>query len=524
MSRPRLVIFAVILAILGVYWHSATKEASYRHNAPQLRAAACRENSTIDVAVMVSDENEKQFRAGVEMAVAEANNQRNPDGSMGLLVRNAKDRLVAKKIRCRYFKANSTKEAFKRASEVSHRFNYTAVLGHNTSDEVYPASLIYDEAGLLYICPFATSTRITSHNWPTIIRAVPTAKGFMSAVLENVSNLFGQKDEPVRLAVFSTNSIYSEDANTLLERYISENERIGAILDKTRKMIKDKKIPPDKPVFEWLKIDSEYNKSTLDPFDASDKLFLIQKMSHFGFTTPGIRPEDIDMERLQRTDYKLLFKELTVADVSAAIDTLRKLTPRVEIVHSARYRQNTKEFTHYTHMLSISNPDIILILDYLNDTSGELVKEIRQSGNNQPIIGDDGIEYPREIKEFLGDLAGDIYAISVYNDQAHGDILTRKFQEMSKYYPGKFKAIEPNYDTYQAYRSTALLVEAVAKCQSSDPLIIATRIKYGAGKGWIASSGTPLFFDGNGDVADPAFLLKKYNDGHFYLYQKKEQP
>jgi ABC-type branched-subunit amino acid transport system substrate-binding protein len=521
MKRPRLVSLVVLAAILGIYFYMGRKEASFLHDAAKLRSVACLKNPTIDVAVMISDDNESVFRTGVDMAVAEANNRRNPNGSRGLLVKDSDGRLVAKKIRCKYYKENTNNEAFDHARKVSRHFNYTAVMGHNSSDVAYPASLIYNEAGLLYICPFATSTRITSHNWQTIIRVTPSVKGFMSAILENISYLFNKKTDPIRLAVYSTNSIYSEDAITLLHRYISENDRIINIVDKTKKMIVDNQLSPEKPVYEWLKIDSETQKSMLDTLDASDKLFIIQKLAHYGFTTPGVRAEDIDIERLQRTDYKLLFKELTVA---GAIDTLRMLTPRIEVAYSGRYRQNTKEFTNYTHMLSISDADIILILDLVNNTSGKLIKEIRESGNKRPIIGDDGIEFPSEIKEYLGNLAGDIYVVSVYDDQVHGEILARKIQELSAFIPRKQKKVEPNYDTYQAYRSASLLVEAIAKSQSSDPAIIASRIKYGGlDHGWDSSSGTPLFFDSHGDVTNPQFLLKKYDNGHFFHYMKKEQ-
>lgn len=517
--RSVLITLSLILVVFGIYYAMGNKEAAYRHDSPQLRSKACLEHSTIDVAVAVTDENEEDFRNGVSMAVVEANNRRNPDGSVGVLVKNASDSLVAKKIRCRYYKYDSNEKSLAYAREISRNYNYTAVLGHNTSDEAYPASLIYNETGLLYICPFATSTRISSHNWPTLIRVTPSVKGFMSAILENISFLFGERRDTIRLAVYSTNSIYSEDAVTILQRYIADSKRLIDILDKAETLITENQFSPDRPIYEWLKIDTDVQKNMLDTFDASDKLFVIQKLSHFGFTNPGVRSEDLDIERLQRTDNKLLFKDITVA---AAIDTLRKLTPNIEVVYSARYRQNTREFTNYTHMLSISNTDIILLLDYINDTSVELIKEIRESGNKQPIIGDDGIEYPVEIKQLLGGLAGDIYAVSVYDDQNHGSILMRKYQELSKYFPEKRRDVKPDYNAYQAYRSASLFVEAVTKCQSSDPYIIATRIKYGAENGWIASSGTPLFFDSNGEIIDPEFLLKKYDDGRFYNYNVKE--
>ena len=141
-----------------------------------------------------------------------------------------------------------------------------------------------------------------------------------------------------------------------------------------------------------------------------------------------------------------------------------------------------------------------------------------------PVIGDDGLEFPEEIKESLGDLAGDIYAASVYDDQVHGDYLARKFKELSDYLPSEDKnGFQANYMTYQAYKAASLFVQAVAKCRSSEPFIIASRIKHSSNGSWDSLNGKHLQFDSHGDMIASEFLLKKYYDGQFKIYNKEAE-
>ena len=80
-----------------------------------------------------------------------------------------------------------------------------------------------------------------------------------------------------------------------------------------------------------------------------------------------------------------------------------------------------------------------------------------------------------------------------------------------------------NFMTFQSYNAVSLLAQAISKCQSSDPFIIASRIKNTSDMGWDNLGGNLLLFDSHGDITNPIFLLKKYNDGQFQLYKKEEE-
>ena len=519
--RRFLITIVVLLTAFFLYRLGGRKEASFRHNAAQTRVKACLENPTIDLAVMFPKDEKifQQMSLGVDMAIAEANNRLNQDGSTGLQVEDSNHNIITKPLRCRYYTYDTKEEALELARQVSRQYSLTAVMGHYVSDISYPASLFYNEAGLLYFCMFATSTRITSHNWPNTIRVLPSVKGYVAAILENLNYLFDKKQEAIRIAVFRSDSIYGEDAITALHRQIAENKRLVSILRKTEKMIEDTTLSPDEPINEWLSINMSDRESMMDKLDVSDKMFITQKLERFGIA-PGVRLEDLDIHRLQDSSLQLFKHDMPV---SVVIDSLHAYTPDVEVVFSARYRHGTTEFGHYLRTLSKSDADIILLLDYLNETSEELIRELRETGITLPIIGDDGLELPDRVKAVLGDKAGDIYLVNIYDGQTHGIYLTWKFEELSDYFPDMDEEFKPNYMTFQGYKAASLLTQAITKCRSLDPFIIASRIKHTSDIGWENLGGNFLLFNSHGDITNPIFLLKKYHDGQFKLYQKEEE-
>ncbi|MBN1292526.1 MAG: ABC transporter substrate-binding protein [Candidatus Latescibacteria bacterium] len=514
--RKILIPLLILMMVAFVFYERfGNKEAAFRNNSSRLRAQACLKNPNIDIAVIGPEEESDRVKIGIEMAVLEANNNRNPDGSTGPKILLSHDSMTTKKIQCHYYTYNSKEEALELSRRISRQYEFSAVIGHYVSDISYPAALNYHQAGLMYICPFSTSTRITSHRWPNIIRMLPSVKAIMSAILKNISFLFDQKQDTIRLAVFNTATIYGEDALTALHNYIAESKRLVNILNTADKMINEGRLSRDIFVHDWLSIDWQSEEPTLEEIDASDKLFITKQLIDFGFGSPGIRSEDMDIDHLQKVGHTLFSENLTVA---SAIEYLRKLTSNIEVVHSVQYRRGTVDFGPYLRLLSQSHADIILILDYMNETSAELLSELRESGNTKPIIGDDGLEFPDLIKQILGDMAGDIYIVSSYDDKEHGTYLTHKFEELSKYFTDQqIKNFHPHYLTYQGYRSASLFAQAVAESHSSDPSILASRIKYSGDQGWLGQSGNQLQFDSHGDLMYPEFLLKKYTNGKFEL-------
>lgn len=517
----KFVIIIGILIAVGTYffWFRGGKEASFRRDASRLRETACMENPTIETVLILTPDLLQDTANGIEMVFAEANNRQNPDGSVGVKVLDSNGVLRAKRIQLRTYTYGSREESLNLARSISRQYNVSAVIGHYTSDITYPSSLIYNDAGVLYICPFATSTRITSHNWPTIIRVIPPVRDYMSAILENLTQIFGENYGTIRIAVFYTESIYSDDAVTSLHNYIASNNRLVDLLDNGEAMMEAGTLSPDSLMYQWLDLNRDVKSAMQDEIDMSDRLFMTQMLAHYGFTVPGIKQEDIDIFRIHDHIDELLVDGLTVG---TAISRLRELSPHVELVHLERYRMGTTEFSQAIRMLPKTKADVIMILDYLNETSLELMKELRESGNKQPIIGDDGLEYPSLIEEYLHNLAGDIYLVNVYDDDQHGAFLSKKFEELSEYLPSRTKAtFHANYPTYQGYKAASLFVHAAAESQSSVPLSIASRLKHTTGEGWNSMSGNAIYFDSRGDISNPEFILKKYHDGTFKRFKQE---
>jgi len=73
-----------------------------------------------------------------------------------------------------------------------------AVIGHASSDTAIPASIVYEEASLLYISPIATNPRLPQHQFETLISLLPSdihfsehiALSMLDAGLTNVVVLY----------------------------------------------------------------------------------------------------------------------------------------------------------------------------------------------------------------------------------------------------------------------------------------------------------------------------------------------
>ncbi|MFI3120765.1 MAG: ABC transporter substrate-binding protein, partial [Methylococcaceae bacterium] len=50
----------------------------------------------------------------------------------------------------------------------------TAVIGHSSSSIAVPASVVYQNNGILFLAPSATNAKLTGHNFDYIFRTIPT--------------------------------------------------------------------------------------------------------------------------------------------------------------------------------------------------------------------------------------------------------------------------------------------------------------------------------------------------------------
>ncbi len=508
-----------MLLFFIVYRLHGKEEAVYRTDAKEVRRQACLESPTFNIALAFPDSEEEYLQSaiGAEMAISEVNLHLNEDCG-GISVIGSDGTLQQKKIKSHYYSYDmdhvTIDPVVDVARKISRDYSYGAVIGFYTSEEAYPAALIFQESGLLYLSPFSTSSRITNHNWPLVFRTTPNVDMIMSALFKGMSRLFLAQQEPIRLAFLYTNSIYGDDAKTAVNSHIANKSRLYELLRRTDALIDNEVLDGDAPLLKWLVADNDKQKSMLDELDISDKLFLIQALAFYGFTQPGVSIHDLDIDSLQEIGHLLFDESLTI---NSTIDSLRVLNPPFDVAFSGRFKHGDSDFSAQIRDLSKADADAIIILDYLNTTTIELLKEIQEAGIKLPIFADDGFEYPSILKEVFDENSNDMYLVSVYDDDKHGSILNEKYNKLRDTLPARYQVdnFDASYQTYQTYQTICLLAQAIHASKSTDPFTIASRIKNTSGNGWKMLNGTWFNFDDFGDLIEPEFVLKQYKNGKF---------
>ena len=87
-----------------------------------------------------------------------------------------------------------------------------AVLGHKRSSVAVPASVIYEQARVLFMPPFANSEQLTLHGFEFVLRMLPDNKT-MAVQSASLASLFGYR----RIAVLHSRDDYSRDVAFLFE-------------------------------------------------------------------------------------------------------------------------------------------------------------------------------------------------------------------------------------------------------------------------------------------------------------------
>lgn len=86
---------------------------------------------------------------------------------------NASESRLAGKIRLKRFIEKPGESGTRLAEQVARDHNVVAVLGHETSASAVPASLVYEQNGVLFLTPTSTDPRLTTHGFHYLFRLTP---------------------------------------------------------------------------------------------------------------------------------------------------------------------------------------------------------------------------------------------------------------------------------------------------------------------------------------------------------------
>ena len=108
----------------------------------------------------------------------------------------------------------------------------TAVIGHSSSSIAVPASVVYQNNGILFLAPSATNAKLTGHNFDYIFRTIPTTAETGTQLADfaaqqgykNIAMLHGRGDYEMELAdAFATFSIDKYTTNIVYRRSFFNN-------------------------------------------------------------------------------------------------------------------------------------------------------------------------------------------------------------------------------------------------------------------------------------------------------------
>lgn len=187
---------ALMLAMLFIWSHWAGPDYAAMAEARDQRA----QEATGDIVVAaVRDPQESDYVRGIELAVAQINAR--------------PGQLLGRKVRLRIEQGSDDAESENDlVHELAGDANVVAVLGHRTSAQAVPASLVYEAARVVFLPPFSTRKSLTGHGFQYVFRMAPSGP-VMANQLASLTSLLGY----TQVAVLSARDDYSREMAFLFE-------------------------------------------------------------------------------------------------------------------------------------------------------------------------------------------------------------------------------------------------------------------------------------------------------------------
>lgn len=187
-------------------------------------------------------------------------------------------------------------------------------------------------------------------------------------------------------------------------------------------------------------------------------------------------------------------------------DSFRELTGDEDsIIEVANYNTGDQDFSSQLLNVNSKNPDVIFAPGNFTE-SAMLIRQARQAGITVPIIGGDTWETP----EFI-DIGQELVEGAVFSTFFTSETpITKESEKFLDAYRSKYNR-EPAAVTALGYDAYILILDAIARANSTDPVAITEEIA--KTQGFEGAAGI-ITLDVNGDAVKSA-VIKTVKDGEF---------
>ncbi len=178
-----------------------------------------------------------------------------------------------------------------------------------------------------------------------------------------------------------------------------------------------------------------------------------------------------------------------------------QVEPPLEIVEAKSFFIEHSDYKPLIYELMNKDFDAV-VLAAAEENAAKMIKQLREMGVNKPIMGGDGLD-TLQIWDWSEKTANQTYVASVF--PGHNDF-DQKFKQAY--------GIDGSYSAYQGYEAVRVLADAIQKTGSSNPIQVASTLKYNYAQGYGG-----YLFDRNGLASNKKIYIKQIVDGKFVVIE-----
>lgn len=180
-----------------------------------------------------------------------------------------------------------------------------------------------------------------------------------------------------------------------------------------------------------------------------------------------------------------------------------RLEAPLQIVEAKSFFIEHRDYKNIIYEVMKKDFDAV-VLAAVDRNAAIMIKELRKMGVNTPILGGDGLDNFK-IWDWSGQTSNQTYVASVFAGQ---DSFRQKFKQ--------FYGMEADYYAYQGYEAAHVLADAIRKTGTSEPIRVASTLKYN----YVPGYGN-YEFDIKGLVSNKMIYIKQMQDGKFVQIEQE---